>query len=161
MAEQRPDPPSASSRRRTGRQGGGTLVLVLVVVLPLLAAFLPTAILLGVGMVPTLVAFIIDRDPEKTAPLTVGAMNIVGVMVPILQLWKSANTVQAAVIQLSHPLTLMMMYLAAAVGWGIYYGVPPAVAGFVTLRAENRIAKLEQEQKELVEEWGPEIAGEG
>ena len=51
------------------------------------------------------------------------------------------------------------MYGAAGLGWAIYYGIPPAVAGWVVLRAEARIAQRIKEQQELIALWGTEVNG--
>ena len=37
---------------------------------------------------------------------------------------------------LTDPFAWLVMYGAAGLGWAFYYGIPPAVAGWVILRAE-------------------------
>ena len=146
-----------SGRRRKGNSSG--MVTALVILFPAGLIFLPSAILLVVGMIPTAVAYVVDRDPDKTAPMTVGALNFVGVVAFVISLWQGGHTMGALSKVMSDPFSWLVMYGAAGMGWALYYGIPPAVAGWITLRAENRIAKRLGEQQELIAEWGPEVSG--
>jgi hypothetical protein len=120
---------------------------------------LPTAILVLVGMIPTMVAFVIDRDPEKSAGMTVGSMNLCGVMPFLITLWQHGHTIELAVRTVLNPFTPMMMYGAAAVGWLLYYGIPPMVAGGLAMRDASRARELDKKREALVEEWGFEVTG--
>ncbi|WP_207479491.1 hypothetical protein [Arenibaculum pallidiluteum] len=150
---------AARGRRRSGERGG-PVTLFLLIVVPLSLIFMPTALVIGAGLIPTAVAFLIDRDPDKTAPMTVGAVNFVGAMAFVIQLWQREHSLAAALAILSNPFAWAGMYGAAALGWGIYYAVPPMVAGFSAMRAQARIDKLREQQAALVAEWGPEVKGE-
>jgi len=148
-----------STKRRGKQPKSGGVVTALTILFPAGLIFLPTAILLVVGMIPTVVAYMVDKDPDKTAPMTVGALNFVGVMAYAIALWKAGHSLAALNRLVTDPFAWLVMYGAAALGWGLYYGVPPAVAGWIALRAENRIAKRVAEQQELVAEWGREVTG--
>jgi hypothetical protein len=149
----------SGSERRARRRSNGLTVLLLIAA-PLSLLFMPTAILLAVGLVPTAVAFVVDRDPDKTAPMTVGALNFVGVMVFAIDLWRGRHSLSGVMALLGDPFTWLGMYGAAAVGWALYYGIPPAVAMWTAMRAEARINRLRERQQDLAEEWGPEVRGE-
>jgi len=105
------------------------------------------------------VAYVVDRDPEKTAPMTVGALNFVGVVTFLINLWQAGHTMAALSKVMSDPFAWLVMYGAAGLGWSLYYGIPPAVAGWITLRAQSRIARRVEEQQELVAHWGSEVNG--
>jgi hypothetical protein len=145
------------ARRR--KKKGGMLTLLLLVI-PAGLIVLPTSILFGVGMIPTIVAYIVDRDPEKSAPITVGGVNFCGCMPFAIDLWKHQHTIGAVAKLLGDPLSWLTMYGAAAVGWGLYYGIPPVVAGMEVSRAEKRVEVLKQKKVALVQEWGPDVAGD-
>jgi len=144
---------------RKKKKKGGALTLILLIV-PAALIVLPTTILFGIGMIPTIVAYVVDRDPDKSAPITVGGLNFCGCMPFAIDLWKHQHTIGAAAKIFADPLAWMVMYSAAAVGWGIYYGIPPMVAGMEVSRAEKRVEVLKQKKVALVQEWGPDVAGD-
>ncbi|PWC76753.1 hypothetical protein [Azospirillum sp. TSH64] len=144
---------------RKKKKKGGALTLILLIV-PAALIVLPTTILFGIGMIPTIVAYVVDRDPDKSAPITVGGLNFCGCMPFAIDLWKHQHTIGAAAKIFADPLAWLVMYSAAAVGWGIYYGIPPMVAGMEVSRAEKRVEVLKQKKVALVQEWGPDVAGD-
>ncbi|MBY6265507.1 hypothetical protein EI613_26825 [Azospirillum sp. 412522] len=144
---------------RKKKKKGGALTLILLIV-PAALIVLPTTILFGIGMIPTIVAYVIDRDPDKSAPITVGGLNFCGCMPFAIDLWKHQHTIGAAAKIFADPLAWLVMYSAAAVGWGLYYGIPPMVAGMEITRAEKRVEVLKQKKVALVQEWGPDVAGD-
>lgn len=145
------------ARRR--KKKGGMLTLILLII-PAGLIVLPTSILFGIGMIPTIVAYVVDRDPEKSAPITVGGLNFCGCMPFAIDLWKHQHTLGAAAKIFADPLAWLVMYGAAAVGWGLYYGIPPLVAGMEVTRAEKRVEVLKGKKVALVQEWGPDVAGD-
>lgn len=145
------------ARRR--KKKGGMLTLILLII-PAGLIVLPTTILFGIGMIPTIVAYVVDRDPEKSAPITVGGLNFCGCMPFAIDLWKHQHTLGAAAKIFADPLAWLVMYGASAVGWGLYYGIPPLVAGLEVARAEKRVEVLKGKKVALVQEWGPDVAGD-
>jgi hypothetical protein len=142
-------------KRRVSRAG---LVVLALFSIPAALLFLPTTLLLAIGMVPTLVALVVDRDPEKYAAITVGPINFCGVLPSAISLWQAGHEMSQAVALLAEPLNWLIMYGAAAAGWMIYFTLPPAVAAFLAHRNESEIKSLTEHQEKLVEEWGPEVA---
>ncbi len=148
----------AKAKRRKG--GKSNVWTFLLLVLPAAIVVLPTTILFGIGMIPTMVALVVDRDPEKTAPITVGGMNFCGCMPYAIDLWRHGHSINAAFKVYADPLAWLVIYGAAAVGWAFYYGIPPMVAGAEVMRAERRIEALKKEKVALVQAWGPDVAGD-
>ena len=144
--------------RKKKKKGGGLTLILLII--PAALIVLPTTILFGIGMIPTIVAYVVDRDPDKSAPITVGGLNFCGCMPFAIDLWKHQHTIGAAAKVFADPLAWLVMYSAAAVGWGLFYGIPPLVAGMEVTRAEKRVEVLKQKKVALVQEWGPDVAGD-
>lgn len=142
------------------RKRKGSMLTLILLIIPAGLVVLPTSILFGVGMIPTIVAYITDRDPEKSAPITVGGLNFCGCMPFAIDLWKHNHTITAAGKIFADPVAWLIMYGAAAIGWALYYGIPPAVANFEVMRAEKRVDALKQVKVGLVQEWGPDVAGD-
>jgi hypothetical protein len=137
-----------------------SLLTLLLLIFPAALIVLPTTMLLGIGMIPTIVAYMVDRDPDKSAPITVGGLNFCGCMPFAIELWKHSHDLMSALKIFSDPVAWLVMYGAAAVGWALYYGIPPAVANAEIMRAEKRVEALKQTKVALVQEWGPDVAGD-
>ena len=151
---------SGAKRGRKRRKGSSNgIVTVLLILFPAGLIFLPNTILLALGMIPTAVAYVVDRDPDKTAPMTVGWLNFAGVVTFLITLWKAGHSMTALTRILTDPFAWLVMYGAAGLGWTLYYGIPPAVVGWVILRGESRIAQKIEEQRELIALWGTEVNG--
>lgn len=120
---------------------------------------LPTLLILGVGMLPTVGAMISDRRKEKYATLCVGAMNFTGVLPFMITLWAEDHSYERAFQIIADPFTWLVMYGAAAIGWSIYFVAPGVVGMFIGMRTDQRIQRLRRRQRDLVEEWGPGVAG--
>lgn len=121
--------------------------------------FLPSVLLLVIGMTPTLAAMLTDRRREKYATLCVGCMNFTGVLPFLVELWTQDHSYDNAFRMIGDPFTWLVMFGAAAIGWAIYFVAPGIVGMFIAMRADQRVERLRRRQRDLVEEWGPGVAG--
>jgi len=119
--------------------------------------FLPSTILFSVCMIPTLVAAIVDSQRQKTAWLTVGAMNLAGTIPAWFLLWDAGHTIPAAFHLVVQPMTIITSFGGASVGWLVYYNVTPLVAGIILKKNEYRFREIEKRQKELIRKWGEDV----
>jgi hypothetical protein len=119
---------------------------------------LPTVMILFFGMLPAIVAAIIDRSPKKNAAFCVGGINLCGIVPYLMDLWTGDNSMDGAMRILTDVFSLIIMYGAAAFGWMIYQSLPPVVGTFITVIAQSRVASLRSTQRQLVEEWGEDVA---
>jgi hypothetical protein len=131
---------------------------LLVLALAFLLIALPTAMVLFIGLLPTLVAVLVDATPRRYAARTVAGLNFVGVMPYVTKLWAGQNDIAAAGRLITDPFVLVIMFGAAAVGWIMFASFPELVAGVASMNASRRIAQLKQRQAELIDEWGEAIA---
>lgn len=125
-----------------------------------MVVFFPSTVLFCGGMLPTLVAALIDNRPQKTAWITVGAMNFAGFLPSWFQLWQSGHRLDQALNLLMQPETLAVSYGGAAVGWVLYHQIPPFVASILARRGDRRLRDIEKRHRELVRKWGDEVAGD-
>jgi hypothetical protein len=150
-------PPAKKQKKRGGSLSQkllGFLTLVLALML------LPTSLLLAAGMVPSMAAYIVDRDRNKTTAISVAALNACGVLHYEIALWKGAQTLSHMKQILGNPESWAFMFGAASLGWGIVYVVPPLVGGFIAHRSEMRVHELDRRQAALREGWGTEVTGD-
>lgn len=122
--------------------------------------FLPTTMVLLIGMVPTLVACLIDRTSEQVKGMTVGAMNLAGCAPFVVDLWTSGHTPDRAVEIAFQPLAVIVMYAAAGLGYLIEWAMTGIVATFLSQKASRRLREITAEQDKLVERWGREVTGD-
>ncbi len=135
--------------------------LQIMMIFGLLAAvlFMPTTILLVVGMLPTVVAALIDRKGGARA-ITVGALNLCGCIPFLMDLWTKGHTTELAVSLITDPLTIIVMYAAAGIGYMIDWALSGIVATILVQRSMSRMEAIRKRQAELVERWGKEVTGE-
>ena len=115
-------------------------------------------LLLFIGMLPTLVAYLVDSTPGRYAALSVAGMNFCGVFPWVWRLWTGGNSIAEAIKTMTDPFALLVMYGAAGFGWISFLVVPPIIGAVMAVISQHRIAQLRADQRELIAEWGPEIA---
>lgn len=122
--------------------------------------YFPMTVLFCGCMLPAFVAALVDNKPDKTAGITVGAMNLAGTVPAWLELFSRGGRIEDALSMLLMPKTLLLAYGAAALGWIIYLQVPDLVSGMLVKRNQKRLGDIDRRQQELIRKWGARIAGE-
>ncbi|MBO6519976.1 MAG: acyl-CoA synthetase [Rhodospirillales bacterium] len=130
----------------------GLLILML-----LLIVALPTVMLVGFGMMPGLVAMIIDRTEERSATFCVGGLNFCGVFPYLMELWFGDHDLGQAMALLTDVFVLAVMYGGACMGWMLYLSLPPVIASFIQVMSERRLQQLRKTQRDILQEWGDEV----
>ncbi len=148
-----PAPVSAAAGRGLRR-----IVWVLLIVVSMLVISLPTVILLLFGMLPSIVAWIVDRSKQKYATFCVCGMNFSGVFPFLSDVWFKDHTTDAAVNILTNVFDLMVIYGAAAFGWMMFIAVPPVISQFISAMLQRRVTTLREEQQKIIEEWGEGVS---
>lgn len=128
--------------------------------LPVMAVLLPTTIVLGILMLPTLAAYIAGRGRVPMLGATVGLLNVAGSVPALVELWSLGHSLSAAGEVLGEPLLWFGPYLAAAFGWLVFLSMPPFVQRYYETVTAHRLKALREHQERLREEWGDVVAGE-
>jgi hypothetical protein len=136
----------------------GQMILVCSIVMAVV--FLPTTILLVVGMLPTLVAALVDRTRERVLGMTVGSMNLAGCTPFVIELWSGEHTPERALEIVAQPLPITIMFAAAALGYMIEWSMTGIVASIMSQKAIARLKAIDEQQKKLIDRWGREVSGE-
>ncbi|WP_419903901.1 hypothetical protein [Kiloniella sp.] len=127
---------------------------ILLVMLLLAAVLMPSAILLCVLMVPSIVAFVADRTPQHYLTMTVGLPNICGAIPGLVKLWELGQTFDGAFSGISDPWNMMIAYSAAGFGWLIYFATPIVVQSYLSTSTEGKVKSIRRYQDDLIDAWG-------
>ena len=133
-----------------------TSTIVLATILAM--ASLPLCVVLAAGMLPTGVAFMVDRHPRYLT-WTVGASNLAGMMWPVAALLRTDPVLGGALHMLGDPRNWLVMYGGAAIGWGLNEAMPVLARVILEFRASEAERKLRRRAAEIAEEWGEEARG--
>ena len=133
---------------------------VLVLLLPAAAVLLPTTLVLTVCMMPTLAAWLADRQPGRALATSVCLLNLAGSLPGVIEVWNQGHDVAAAQWVLSGPVTWLSAYGAAAVGWLLFLVLPPVLRAHHARSTARRIRQLQKRQEALEKDWGPEVAAD-
>lgn len=141
------------------KKGGGTYLFILIgmMFMGLMLFAAPALLVVGVGCVPAIVAFIVDREPGRNATLAVAAANIAGVAPFVVELLINGPTMVRAVNMLSDVFVIAVMFGTAGIGWLLVLGMPRVAAVYIEVTNETKIKMMRREQQRLVEEWGTGI----
>jgi len=135
----------------------GNIFLYLIIAVPLGLMVVPTMIVLAVALIPTGVAFLMERGKGYYGGITVGVMNLAGTMPYLADLWFGGHTIDGALDIITNVFAWMVFYGAAMFGWAIYSTTPSVVSTFMAMTAGHRITSLRGSQRELVQKWGPDV----
>ena len=167
---QQPSLADAESRRRAIRRslrpppkkggGSGLQLFVLGLIFIGMAVFAaPTCVLLVFGMVPSIVAYVVNRGKRPMQAFTIAPLNLAGLMPYLLELWTGHDQMPTVVHLLTNVYVWLVIYLAAGAGWLIFLGMPQVV-GFVLQRSlDGRKGKLKELQSKLRADWGAQVGG--
>lgn len=122
--------------------------------------FMPTTILLFVGMMPTIGARLMDHTRERVKVFTVGFMNFAGCFPFWYQLVQKGHEMDTALQILGDSMTIIVMYLAAGAGYLIEWAVTGIMSSFMVARGKNRLLEIKRIQEEMIVKWGPEVTGD-
>jgi hypothetical protein len=145
-----------SDEKNQRKSGILTWVLLVGTFLMILAG--PSMVVLFFGLLPTFVAYIIDRSNGKSAAFTVGSANFLGVFPFIIILWGGENSFTQALNITTDLIDMLIMYSASAFGWLVFMVLPTIISSFVMIMQQRKVAQLRGQQKDLIEEWGSQVA---
>ena len=158
MAKEKKEKKKKEKSNKPRRRGGRMMIFMLIVgSLAMIITLQMTYVMFVVGMMPSFVAYYIDRTPSHTLFHTVMPCNLSGVLPFLVELVASGNKTSSMQMMLGDLSVVLMMYCSAALGWLLVYGAP-LVAGFIINALNDRqISRVKNTQEKLVQEWGPEV----
>ena len=114
---------SSIKRRRIRLSMPGVIGVVVIFLIFTTVAF-PTMCVVFVGMIPTLVCYIVDLTPGRYAFRCVASMNFAGVAPFVRLLWSQGHDMSSAMGIIGDPFSWLVFYGTAAFGWGLFLWPP-------------------------------------
>ena len=132
----------------------------LLLVLLLLAAFLmaPIAIVMVAALVPTVVARIVDSNPNRYLTFTVLGLNLVGSLYFVHQVLTKGNSLEVVAMVLQDSIGWLAALSGAGCGWLLFVAVPPLIAKVAEAQSGLRLRRVHRDQTQLINEWGEVVA---
>jgi len=129
-------------------------------IVPMAVFLLPTTVVAAFLLLPTIVALMTDSTPGRSVTVTVGLLNGVGTLPAVMHLWTQGHYFAQALSTVGRAEFWLIAYTAAALGWGIFLGLPPLLRQYYNVATDTRIKQLRKRQEELREQWGDQVTGE-
>ena len=149
----------ATDRREGTKKRRGGSIFVWLLAAGVLFAFYESIVLMLIGMLPTAIALLLDRSPQKDQARSVGYLNFAGCMPWMVDFWMSDGGFARVFEIVGDPIILSVMYSAAAAGWGLCFIVRPFVTTYLIVASEIKESQITKRQAELTEIWGEEVRG--
>jgi hypothetical protein len=132
--------------------------LMLLLLIPLAMVFLPTTAVVTTGMIPTLVALVVDSSPKRYLTVTVGGLNLIGSCYFLHLLWAQPQGVHAVLSVLGSSYGWLCSLTGAGCGWLLFLGMPTVIRSIAAAQAKIRLFRLNRDMEQMVKDWGPEVA---
>lgn len=132
--------------------------LMLLLLIPLAMVFLPTTAVVTTGMIPTLVALVIDSSPRRYLTVAVGGLNLIGSCYFLHLLWAQPQGVSAVLSVLGSSYGWLCSLTGAGCGWLLFLGMPTIIRSIAATQAKIRLFRLNREMEQMVKDWGPAVA---
>jgi hypothetical protein len=151
-----------SSRKVTDYKKRNLTIKILFFTVLLAIAFMSFAafVMSLFGALPIFAAWYRDNSPKKSLGYTVGLTNTTCIFLVIKDLLPIGQHLTQAMPYLQNPWYWLMIYMGAAVGYGIHNMTPKLVIKTLRWNFQGKIQDLKRTQSQLVQEWGPDVVGE-
>ena len=138
--------------------GSANRLLIILTLLALVPFSLPTILVMFVGLLPTIVAAVVERGQNRYGWICVGGLNFAGLVPWLFSLWFGHHTLQFAFDEVTNLTMLVVAYGGAGAGSVLYLAMPPVAATFMSATSQHRALGLRSTQRKLVEQWGEGVA---
>ena len=120
-----------------------------------LVAIAPGIATVAAGLLlPGIVALKFDHESGRPIARTVLTCGLAGCVHPVITLWNSGQSFDAATSIVTDPATLGYAWSAAAAGWLLTQITPLAVRAALEAAAMARSARLRASRSRIAETWG-------
>ena len=145
--------------KKTAKNSAQKRIMLIFMVLTSIA-LLSSTIIFFVGMLPTIAARLADKTRQRSRVLTIGFMNFAACFPFWFKLMQQGHKTDNAVAIITDPMTIIIMYGGALVGYLIEWSLSGFVAGMMVQKGRRRLETIKKTQEDMIARWGKEVSGE-
>jgi hypothetical protein len=158
MADKKPKAEKAAKPGKEKKAGSKRKLLLFALIA--VGVVIPGAgVIMLAGLLPSLVIGLTDSSRGKSLTVCVASLNAAGVLHVVLELMRQGFSFEYALGLIYQPQTYIIMWGAAALGFGFFTFIPGLVAQAMAGMAEGKITRLRHNQQELKRLWGDQVGG--
>ncbi len=147
-----------NSSREKPRGLSPLTIILLIICIPLLVMLLRTAaIFLALALLPSIVAYYVDRTATRYIFHTVFTCNLSATLPALGRIIKNGISDTEVQVVMGDAVNWLIIYGAAGFGWLLVYSAPVFSKGLINVMHQRKIRRLERTQKRIISEWGTEV----
>ncbi len=148
-----------TSNSKPAKSNTKTMILLILGSIGSIAIFKTGFIFLMIALLPSIVAYYLDRTSSKTRYHTVLACNLSGVIPYMAEILRNNGTQGGYVTELmSDPFTWLVVYASAGFGWLLLFATPIFAQFIISMFNSGQMARYQSIQDRMVKDWGKEVA---
>lgn len=130
-------------------------IIATIMMLGILILSPPLCVFIMVGLLPALVAYMVDIQPGKNTSATVFFFNLAGLTIPGMKFIN--GEISLTIIKALEISNLAIVYTFATMGGFIVWLVPKITVIIVDYKNERRAIRIREKIASLTDEWGAEV----
>ena len=111
-------------------------------------------LLVLVLLAPGLVVYAIERQNSKPLASSMLLFGLATTFMPLRVLWEAGHSMELGVTMLTDPGRVGLAWVAAGLGWFLEESAQIIARQYTDMAGRHRIAALQKERAQLVDEWG-------
>lgn len=149
---------STNSKKDKPRRFSALTIILLIISIPVIAMLLRTAaIFWALALLPSVVAYYVDRTATRYIFHTVFACNLAASLPALGRIFKNGLSDTEVQAVMGDGINWLMIYGAAGFGWLLVYSAPVFAKGLINVMHQRKISRLERTQKRIISEWGTQV----
>lgn len=149
--------PSKKKNKPAKKSSALRVILLVIISLVLIVFTKTTYIFIVLMLLPAMVAYFVDKTDHRSNFHTIFACNLAGLLPYVMDIIARGSPAVAMMDALGDVYVWFVIYASAGFGYLLVWGCPKVASGLVYGFNAGQIQRIEQTQKKLIDEWGPEI----
>lgn len=147
--------PKQSKGKKSG--GGIGMVLSLFLALVMLIFMSYGGLLIVLGLMPSFVAFYVDKGRGRDSAKVVMTCNVTGLCPFIIEMFQKGVKSSATQSLIFDPFVWLSILGFSAFGWVLVWAFPRTTTVIMDYIQTSHIKSLEKQQQDIIDEWGPDV----